>query len=89
MLQEWQSAIEDQDFVKSVLQCLPGVDSHDPKILDRLRKLRIRVGAPFSFGEDQNSFLAQETSLIQQLVFVSLWQQFSAESDAGCQVRFC
>jgi hypothetical protein len=41
--QEWQSAIEDQDFVKSVLQCLPGVNSHDPKILDRLRKLRIRV----------------------------------------------
>lgn len=44
--QEWQSAVEDQDFVKSVLQCLPGVDAHDPKILERLRKLRIRVAKP-------------------------------------------
>merc|ERR1712216_201179 len=39
-------AVEDQDFVKSVLQCLPGVNAQDPKILDRLRKLRIRVAKP-------------------------------------------
>jgi hypothetical protein len=41
--QEFISAIDNPAFVQSVLSNLPGVDANDPRVLERLKKLRVRV----------------------------------------------
>jgi hypothetical protein len=47
--QEFISAIDNPAFVQSVLSNLPGVDATDPKVLERLKKLRVRVRKPAAF----------------------------------------
>lgn len=44
--QEFISAIDNPAFVQSVLSNLPGVDATDPKVLERLKKLRVRMVKP-------------------------------------------
>ena len=50
--QEFISAIDNPAFVQSVLSNLPGVDATDPKVLERLKKLRVRVCKPPSVRPD-------------------------------------